>query len=341
MLYFYTDYMAGAHPEVASAMAKAGLEPHVGYGLDPVTENARKLILKACGLEKGAVHFLVGGTQANATVIDALVRHTEGVLCAASGHINVHESGAIEASGHKVIGLDAAEGRLSAATVERYLKDFYADETWEHMVIPRLVYISQPTELGTLYSRDELKALREVCRCYGLYLYVDGARLGYALAAPDNDVTLYDLAALCDAFYIGGTKVGTYFGEAVVLPEPALCPHFFSLVKQHGALLAKGFLLGAQFEALFTDRLYQRIGEHAIAMAARLRQALEARGYRLAVNSQTNQLFPVLPNAVLDRLTPLVGFEVWGVRGESETTVRVVTSWSTAEEDVEKLIALL
>ena len=258
-----------------------------------------------------------------------------------SAHINVHEAGAIEATGHKVLTLPQYDGKVKAADVEAYIRNFYRDETYEHMVAPGMLYISHPTELGTLYTLRELEDLSRVCREANIPLYMDGARLGYGLAAEGTDVTLKDIARLCDVFYIGGTKVGALFGEAVVAARPERLPHFFSLVKQHGALLAKGRLLGIQFGALFTDGLYQRIGAHAVRLALKLKQAFVEKGYKLHLDSPTNQQFVCLPNETIDRLMREATFELWGPRGETETVVRFVTSWATREEDVDKLIALL
>ena len=283
----------------------------------------------------------MGGTQTNATVIDALLARHEGVLGAETAHINVHEAGAIEATGHKVLTLPQYDGKVKAADVEAYIRNFYRDETYEHMVAPGMLYISHPTELGTLYTLRELEDLSRVCREANIPLYMDGARLGYGLAAEGTDVTLKDIARLCDVFYIGGTKVGALFGEAVVAARPERLPHFFSLVKQHGALLAKGRLLGIQFGTLFTDGLYQRIGAHAVRLALKLKQAFVEKGYKLHLDSPTNQQFVCLPNETIDRLMREATFELWGPRGETETVVRFVTSWATREEDVDKLIALL
>ena len=299
------------------------------------------MIREACGQPQAAVQFLVGGTQTNATVIDALLARHEGVLAAETAHINVHEAGAIEATGHKVLTLPQYDGKVKAADVEAYIRNFYRDETYEHMVAPGMLYISHPTELGTLYTLAELEDLSRVCREANIPLYMDGARLGYGLAAEGTDVTLKDIARLCDVFYIGGTKVGALFGEAVVAARPERLPHFFSLVKQHGALLAKGRLLGIQFGALFTDGLYQRIGAHAVRLALKLKQAFVEKGYKLHLDSPTNQQFVCLPNETIDRLMREATFELWGPRGETETVVRFVTSWATREEDVDKLIALL
>ena len=308
MIHFDTDYMEGAHPEVMRRLVETNLEQTPGYGCDDYTACAKDLIREACGQPQAAVQFLVGGTQTNATVIDALLARHEGVLAAETAHINVHEAGAIEATGHKVLTLPQYDGKVKAADVEAYIRNFYRDETYEHMVAP---------------------------------LYMDGARLGYGLAAEGTDVTLKDIARLCDVFYIGGTKVGALFGEAVVAARPERLPHFFSLVKQHGALLAKGRLLGIQFGALFTDGLYQRIGAHAVRLALKLKQAFVEKGYKLHLDSPTNQQFVCLPNETIDRLMREATFELWGPRGETETVVRFVTSWATREEDVDKLIALL
>lgn len=341
MLHFESDYMAGAHPEVLQRLIETNLEQTVGYGADEYTARARELIREACGAPEARVHFLVGGTQTNATVIDGLLARHEGVLAAESGHISVHEAGAIEASGHKVLTLPQHEGKVRAEDVARYIDDFYRDETYEHMVAPGMLYISFPTEYGTLYSLAELKALSQVCHSAKIPLYIDGARLGYALGAEGCDVTLRDIARLADVFYIGGTKVGALFGEAVVITNPTLLLHFFPLVKQHGALLAKGRLLGVQFEALFSDGLYERIGHKATSLALRLKEGFERLGYRSVVDSPTNQQFFLLPNEVVDHLKPHAGFEYWGPRGESESTVRFATSWNTTDNDITALLQLL
>lgn len=341
MIRFDTDYMEGAHPLVMRRLLETNGQQTVGYGRDEYTVRAESLILEACGLDDGRVHFLVGGTQTNATVIDGLLARHEGVMAADTSHINNHETGAIEAVGHKVLVLPSYDGKLRAEDVARHISDFYRDETFEHMVFPGMVYISHPTELGTLYSLEELGSLSEVCRKAGIPLYLDGARLGYGLAAEATDVTLKDIARLCDVFYIGGTKVGALFGEAVVITRRDILPHFYPLIKQHGALLAKGRLLGIQFETLFTDDLYMRIAGHAVKMAMKLKGALLRKGYSLYVDSPTNQQFFVLPNDEMDRLRQIASFEPWGVRGESETPVRMVTDWATEEEDVDEFISCL
>lgn len=341
MLHFDTDYMEGAHPEVMRRLLETNLEQTTGYGFDEYTKRAEKLILDACGLEKGKVFFLVGGTQTNATVIDGLLARHEGVLAAETGHINVHESGAIEATGHKVLSLPQYDGKITAEQVKKYITDFYNDESYEHMVAPGMVYISYPTELGTLYTLDELEALSAVCRKANTPLYLDGARLGYGLAAGNAEVTLKDIARLTDVFYIGGTKVGALFGEAVVIPNPEILPHFIPLIKQHGALLAKGRLLGIQFETLFTDDLYLHISRHAVNMAMKLKKAFIEKGYTPFIDSPTNQQFFLLPNTEMERLKQIASFEIWGLRGEIETPVRLVTDWATREDDVDEFISSL
>lgn len=333
--------MEGAHPAVMRRLVETNLEQTPGYGCDPHTAHARELIRQECGAPGAKVHFLVGGTQTNATVIDGLLRRHEGVLAAESGHINVHEAGAIEAAGHKVLVLPHHCGKVRARDVEQYIDDFYRDETCEHMVAPGMLYVSHPTESGTLYSLDEMEELHAVCRRYSIPLYLDGARLSYALATEENTLSLRDIARLCDVFYIGGTKTGTLFGEAVVVTRPELLPHFFTLVKQHGALLAKGRLLGVQFETLFTDKLYLRIARQAITTARKLKAALLAKGYRMQIDSPTNQQFFVLPNSEIDRLNQYATFELWGPRGERESVVRFVTSWATEERQIDELIARL
>lgn len=341
MLHFDCDYMEGAHPEVMRRLLETNLEQTPGYGCDPHTERARELIRQACGAPQAEVYFLVGGTQTNATVIDGLLRRHEGVLAAESGHINVHEAGAIEAAGHKVLTLPSHEGKVRAEEVDRWIEEFYRDETWPHMVAPGMLYLSHPTEFGTLYTLSEMEAIHAVCQRYSIPLYLDGARLSYALASEENTLTLRDIARLCEVFYIGGTKTGLLFGEAVVITRPELLPHFFTLVKQHGALLAKGRLLGVQFETLFTEELYLRIARQAISTARRLKEALLAKGYRLHIDSPTNQQFFVLPNREIDRLSQYATFELWGPRGKEESVVRFVTSWATTDEQIDALIARL
>lgn len=341
MLRFDTDYMEGAHPVVMQRLVDTNLEHTVGYGSDEYSVQAREAIREACGAPDALVQFLVGGTQTNATVLDALLRRHEGVLCAETAHINVHESGAVEHSGHKVLTLPAHDGKVCPKEVDHYITEFYRDDTYEHMVAPGVLYITQPTEYGTLYSLSELEELSAICHNHDIPLYLDGARLGYALASDKADFTLKDIARLCDVFYIGGTKCGAMFGEAVVAADPKRLPHFFPLVKQHGALMAKGRLQGVQFLTLFTDNLYVKIARHANELAMRLRSAFVEKGYKMAIDSLTNQQFVVLPNDVLDRLLQYATFELWGPRGEKETTVRFVMSWATTDEDVEEFISKL
>lgn len=341
MLHFDSDYMEGCHPEVLRRLTETNLEQTTGYGTDPYTAQAVQLIREVCEAPHALVRFLVGGTQTNETVISAVLRPFEGVLAADSGHINVHEAGAIEHGGHKVLCLPGHDGKLESAEVDQYIRDFYRDETHEHMVAPGMVYISQPTEYGTVYSLDELSALSRVCRAHNIPLFLDGARLGYALGSEAADFNLADIARLCDVFYIGGTKVGALFGEAVVASNPERLPHFMTIVKQHGALLAKGRLLGVQFLTLMTDLLYVGIARRANTLAKRLRNAFVDAGYRMAIDSPTNQQFVVLPNEEIDRLKHYATFELWGARGEKETICRFVTSWATREADVDELIRLI
>lgn len=282
-----------------------------------------------------------GGTQTNKTVIDRLLSRNDGVLCCDSGHINVHEAGAIEADGHKVMAIPGKDGKLSAEGISKLMDDFLADETKEHMVRPAMVYISHPTEFGTLYNHQELTEISRTCRKYDMRLFIDGARLAYGLASEKTDVSLRDIASLSDVFYIGGTKCGALFGEAVVTGRPELLPRFMSVMKLHGALLAKGRLLGVQFLTLFSHDLYMRIGHHADRLARKLKDGFVAKGYRTYIDSPTNQQFFVLPNDVIDHLSPQVGFELWGPKGERESIVRFVTDWSTTEEDVESLLNIL
>lgn len=340
MLHFDSDYMEGMHPAILEALVRTNMQKTTGYGLDEYCVAAREAIRKACAAPDAEVHFLVGGTQTNSTVIRALLRPHEGVVAAATGHIAVHESGAIEAGGHKVLTLPHKEGKISAAQVDEYLEWFYADESFEHMVFPAMVYLSLPTEYGTLYSLAELAAMAEVCRKWNLKLFVDGARLGYGLAAAECDVTLADLARLCDAFYIGGTKCGAMFGEAVVMRK-GLVPHFFTIVKQQGALLAKGRMLGIQFLTLFTDNLYLDIARHAVEQAARLKRAFIERGYELYFDSPTNQVFVTLNAEQEKRLRAATTFTEWERLADDRLVVRLATSWGTRPEDITALIEQL
>ena len=339
MIHFDSDYMAGALPEIIQALCTTNLEETVGYGFDEHTANAKDLIRKACDAPNAQVHLLVGGTQTNKTVIDTLLDRFEGVMAADTGHINVHESGAIENAGHKVLALPSYEGKVKPEDVEQYLASFYADETYEHMVAPGALYISFPTEYGTIYSLAELQRLSDICHKWDKALYIDGARLGYGLVAEGNDVTLADIAQLADVFYIGGTKQGALFGEAVVITNKSRFKHFTTMVKMHGALLAKGRLLGVQFETLFTDNLYTTAAQHAVRLAIKLRDGFAAMGYAPYINSPTNQQFFKLPNSIIDKLAKVATFEYWGPRGTSESVVRFVCSWATKEEDVDELVS--
>ena len=338
---FASDYMEGAHEAILSRLGEINYEKMQGYGTDALSERAREKIRSACGCPDADVFFLVGGTQTNATVISALLRSYEGVVAAASGHISTHEAGAIELGGHKVLTLPEHEGKITAADLRELLVRFETDETRDHLVRPGMVYVSHPTESGTLYTRSELREISGVCREYGLPLYLDGARLAYALACRSSDVSLEELARLCDVFYIGGTKCGALFGEAVVIPKGGLIPHFFTIMKQHGALLAKGWLLGLQFDVLFTDGLYLKIGQAAVAAASRIRSALREYGYRLYWETPANQVFVILENAQMERLAESVEFSFWEKYDETHTVVRLATSWATTEEDTERLIAVL
>lgn len=340
MLHFDSDYMEGAHPKVMERLLETNLEKTVGYGQDDYCMKAAEKIRQQFGCPDALVQFLVGGTQTNDTVIDALLKKYEGVLAAESGHINCHESGAVESSGHKILVLPSHDGKVWASDVVDFFISFLGDGSRDHMVYPGALYISFPTEWGTLYSLSELEELSAVCHRYCIPLFLDGARLGYGLAASDQ-VTMKDIARLCDVFYIGGTKVGALFGEAVVAPRPELLPHFFTLSKQHGAILAKGRLLGLQFDALFTDGLYMEISRQAITQAMRLKEAMKAKGYRTYIDSPTNQQFFVLPNADIERLSGSVTFEVWAPAGQDSSIVRFVTSWNTTAEYIDKFISLL
>lgn len=337
MIRFECDYTTGAHPKILEALVSTNGEASPGYGVDEHCEHARDMLRTLCQAPDAGVHFLVGGTQANATVIAAALRPHQGVLCAETGHINVHESGAIEAAGHKVLPLPAVEGKINAQQIDRYCREHYDNVAWEHMVQPGMVYLSLPTELGTVYTLAELEEISEVCRRWKLPLFLDGARLACGLAA--SDVTLPDLARLCDVFYLGGTKAGLLFGEAVVIADPALHKDFRYLIKQHGGMLAKGRLLGVQFEAFLADNLFLEIGKQEVAQAMRLQKAFVDKGFPLYVPSPTNQQFIVLPNARLDALAEKYSFEVTDKVDAEHTAVRFCTSWSTTDGDVDALIA--
>lgn len=341
MLHFDCDYMEGAHPAILKKLSDTNMEQTAGYGRDAYCDRAKQKIRQICQCPQADIHFLVGGTQTNATVIKTLLRSYEGVISADTGHISVHEAGAIEATGHKVLTLPHDNGKLRADLVESYLIKYYNDDARSHMVKPGLVYISHPTEYGTLYTKQELIALKTVCEKYNMPLFLDGARLGYGLMAQNTDVTLPFIASVCDVFYIGGTKIGALFGEAVVVTKPSLVDHFFTIIKQQGALLAKGRILGIQFDTLFSDNLYFDISKHAIAMAEKLKAAFMAKGYSFYIDSPTNQQFIILDNTKMNALAKHVSFSFWEAIDEEHTVVRFATSWATKPADVEQLIELL
>lgn len=341
MLYFVNDYSEGAHEKVLQHLIDTNMEQLSGYGTDHYCESAREKIKEACGCEDAEVFLLTGGTQTNQIVIDTLLEPYEGVVGAQTGHVSTHEAGAIEFTGHKVIELPQKDGKICASDLRNLVERFYGDENHEHMVFPGMVYISHPTEYGTLYSREELKELSDVCREFKMPLYLDGARLIYGLACKETDVTLRDIAELCDVFYIGGTKAGALCGEAVVFTGNTMPKHFLTRVKQHGALLAKGRLVGVQFDALFTNDLYKEIGKNAIEAAAVLKQGLQEKGYKFFLDSPTNQQFIVLEDEQMEELKKEVQFSFWEKADDSHTVVRFATSWATRMEDVRKLLSLL
>ena len=337
MIHLESDYNNGAHEAVLRHLVDTNGERTQSYGDDCFSQQARQLIREACEAPEAQVWFLAGGTQTNATIIDCTLQPYEGVLCAETAHINVHEAGAVEFTGHKVMALPAHDGKLDVAELRAWLTDWFADETAEHMVRPGMVYVTFPTELGTLYTAGELTALHDVCREYGLLLYVDGARLSYGLAAS-ADVTLPLLARTADVFYIGGTKCGALCGEAVVFPKGDAPAHMLSRIKQHGALLAKSRVVGVQFEALFTNKLYLEVGRQAVSLAMRLRRLFVGRmGYQPYIDSPTNQQFFVIPNEDLQSLRQHIGFEVWCPFDDGHTVCRFVTSWATTEEELNDL----
>lgn len=340
MISFENDYNRGAHPKLLERLIETNNVAQTGYGFDEYTESAKEKIKAAVGVEGAEVYLLTGGTQTNAIVISSILRAYEGVIATEAGHINTHEAGAIEATGHKVIALPHVDGKLEAATLKTYLDDFFADANHEHAVIPGMVYISYSTEYGTLYSKSELESLSAVCREYGLPLYLDGARLGYGLAAAD-DMTLTDIARLCEVFYIGGTKVGALCGEAVVFTKNNMPKNFLTIVKRRGALLAKGRLVGVQFDALFTDGLYFEISRHAMDMARLLKKGLIEKGCQIFIDSPTNQQYIVVDNKKMEELRKKVAFSFWEKYDETHTVIRFVTSWATTKEEVEYLLELL
>ncbi|MFI3212016.1 MAG: aminotransferase class I/II-fold pyridoxal phosphate-dependent enzyme [Eubacteriales bacterium] len=341
MQHFDSDYMEGAHPKILEKLMETNMEKTSGYGTDAYCESAANKIKVACNNQELDVYFLVGGTQTNATVIDTFLRSYEGVIAATTGHISVHEAGAIEFCGHKVLTLPHTLGKIAAADVEEYFEIFNADGSNSHMVSPGMVYISHPTEYGTLYTKEELEAMSAVCKKHNIPLFLDGARLGYGLAAKGTDVTLELIASLCDAFYIGGTKVGALFGEAVVISNKERFSHFITIMKQHGALLAKGRMLGIQFDVLFTDDLYGEISAYGIAMAEKLKKGLVEKGCEFYLESPTNQQFIIIENTKMEELSKDVTFTFWERYDDTHSVIRFVTSWATKAEDIDVLIGLL
>lgn len=337
MIRFDCDYLEGAHPLILKKLTETNMEQTVGYGCDPYCERAAQLIKEACKSENCDVHFLVGGTQTNTTVISTVLRPHQGVVCAETGHINVHESGAIEATGHKVLALHSSDGKLTAKAIKECFDSHWNDECHEHMVQPGMVYISQPTEKGTVYSKKELEELYSVCKECGTVLYIDGARLGYAIASDGCDMTLADVAATCDVFYIGGTKAGALFGEALVIINDTIKKDFRYMIKQKGGLLAKGRLLGIQFETLFKNNLYLEISAHAIRAAKKIKEIFVEHGCEFLSDSSTNQQFPIMKNSEIEELRKNFSFETWCAIDENRSAVRFCSSWATTDENIEKL----
>lgn len=338
MIQFQCDYNEGAHPLIMQRLLESNMEQTIGYGEDHYCNQARALIKQACQSDSIDVHFLVGGTQTNTTVISHTLRPYQGVLTAVSGHINVHETGAIESTGHKVLSIATPDGKLTATQIEEAVLAHQHEDGPEHMVQPGMVYISFPTEVGTVYTLAELESISTICRKYSLPLFVDGARLGYGLCSPESDITLPQLATLADVFYIGGTKVGALFGEAVVISNESLKRDFRYSIKRHGGMLAKGRLLGIQFAQLFTDNLYMQIAQHAIDEAMRIKSALQAKGIKFLIDSPTNQQFPIFNNAQYEELSKKYLFSFWQRVDEEHTAVRICTSWATKSENVDCLI---
>lgn len=341
MIYFNNDYSEGCHSRVLDKLTATNMEQTPGYGVDAYCNEAADHIRRICENDALSVHFLVGGTQTNMTVIAAALRPHQGVISAVSGHIHVHETGAVEATGHKVLALPSSDGKITAKQIETTVTSHYADGSAEHIVQPKMVYISNPTELGTIYSKAELTEISKVCREHKLYLFMDGARLGYGLTAQGNDLTMADIARLCDVFYIGGTKVGALFGEAVVFSDLELSRDFRYLIKQRGGMLAKGRLLGLQFCALLEDDLYFKIAKKANVLADKIRATLDSIGYAYLVPGVTNQVFPILPDTVLDKLQKEFSFSEQERVDENHRAIRFCTSWATTEENVDALCEAL
>lgn len=341
MLNFESDYIHGAHPKILEKLIETNLEPLSGYGIDKYTLNAKEKIAKACNCPDAQIHFITGGTQTNQLVISTMLKQHEGVVAATSGHVSVHEAGAIEYTGHKVLTIPGYNGKMKASDLDQYISDFNNDENHEHMVFPGMVYISFPTEYGTIYSKQELSDISAVTHKYNIPLFIDGARLGYGLMSKECDLTLADIASLCDVFYIGGTKVGALCGEALVFTKNNEPLHFVNLIKKHGALLAKGRLNGIQFDTLFTDNLYFDVSKNAIEMAEILKQGFAKAGYKFLLESPTNQQFIILENEQLKALAEKVKFSFWEKVDDSHTAVRFATCWATTKQDVEELLKLI
>lgn len=342
MLHFENDYNKGVHPALLEALVASNQEGLSGYGTDKYTESAIEKIRLATDCPNAQVTFLAGGTQTNQIAINSMLASYEGVIAADTGHISTHEAGAIEFSGHKVLTLPHHEGKITASEVDNFIKDFYADANHAHMVHPGMVYISHPTEYGTLYSKTELEDLSKVCQQHNIPLFLDGARLGYGLAARDTDLDLQTIAELTDVFYIGGTKLGALLGEALVFTKNNQPKNFVSIVKHHGALLAKGRLIGVQFDRLFTDDLYLELGRHAIAMAEQLIEILEEKGFQFYLKSPTNQQFVIFKNEELPKLTEAgIAYSFWEKYDDSHSIIRFATSWSTSQEDLDELRKIL
>ena len=352
---FSSDYTKAAHPRILERLAETNYDQYDGYGTDEICKSAADKIKRVCGCPDGEVFFLVGGTQTNQTIIDMLLAPYEGVIAADTGHIAAHEAGAVEFAGHKVLTVPCMRekmqdgpavysdtiGKIRASAVRAYIENFYADANHEHMVFPGAVYISHPTEYGTLYTKEELTEISKVCKEFAIPLFLDGARLGYGLMSSRTDVTIKDIAEAADVFYIGGTKVGALFGEAVVFPKGVPTKHPVPVIKQHGALLAKGWILGLQFDTLFTDDLYFKLGKNAADKAEMLRKALLEKGYRLFIDSPTNQQFIIIENGRLEKLAEHVRYGFWEKADEDHTVIRLATDWATTEEDMEELISYL
>ena len=340
MISFRNDYSEGAHPSVLEAISKHNFETTCGYSMDPFCQQAADTVRALTACPDADVHFIVGGTLANSIVISAALRPWEGVIAATTGHINVHETGAIESSGHKVCSIEAPDGKLTPTLVREVMR-IHCDGKDEHMVLPRMVYISDATELGTIYTKSELAALHDVCREFGLYLFLDGARMPAALVAEGNDLDITDFGKYCDAYYIGGTKNGLLFGEAVVITNNDLKPHFRNMIKQRGGMFAKGFLFGVQFGAYFKDGLWLEMARHAVSQAQRIAKAAEEKGYTLYAKSPTNQVFIVLSHEKIAELEQNFAFEAFGHVDDEHEAMRFVCSWATKEESVDALIASL